>query len=433
MGNRRRLSSLLMIIVIMMLLQQLHLVAATAYENDPCISNNVPGICTTWSNCRQLEQLIKSGRYTIYDVGHCGYAVREELICCPSIKERSSITEMPITTATTTTTRSPATIPPTTRPPTTRLHRPRPNLPYADQIEEMWLLKMKNQTQSKIRTSSSNDRPAVKACQRIHAWLKPSLSEHILNGIPASFGEFPHMAAIDYSSGKGILDIRCGGTLIDTRFVLTAAHCVASSDMIPDYVFLGVTDFSNNEELAKATMIKIKQIHVHNDYSALRAYNDIAILELEEPVKFTEFIYPACLYTELIDPKPDVPVWVTGWGSISIDDNRFSEILLKIELTVTPIDKCNASFALDGYMPRIKQGIQNTQLCAKDKKQEKDACHGDSGGPLVLVADESRKSYKVIGVVSAGFSCADITPGLYTRVASYLDFIEQIVWPNGGD
>ncbi|XP_073831830.1 serine protease Hayan-like [Musca autumnalis] len=80
-------TSLITIIGIMMLLQQLHLVAA-AWENDPCNSNNIRGICTTWSNCPQLEELIKSGRYTIYDVGNCGYTVCEELICCPIMKDR---------------------------------------------------------------------------------------------------------------------------------------------------------------------------------------------------------------------------------------------------------------------------------------------------------------------------------------------------------
>ncbi|XP_073831831.1 serine protease Hayan-like [Musca autumnalis] len=241
------------------------------------------------------------------------------------------------------------------------------------------------------------------------------------------------MAAIDYSSKNDVLDILCGGSLIDDRFILTAAHCVASSEMVPVSVILGVADFSNSEELATATKIKIKQIHVPDNYSLLRDYNDIAILELEEPAKFSEFIYPACLNTELIDPKPDVPVWVTGWGYVSVDEDIVSEILLKIELTVTPIDNCTASYARYGYMSRLKHGVQNTQLCAKDKKHKKDTCRGDSGGPLVLIADESRKVYKVLGVVSSGISCGGKTPGLYTRVASYLDFIEKIVWPNGGD
>lgn len=55
---------------------------------------------------------------------------------------------------------------------------------------------------------------------------------------------------------------------------------------------------------------------------------------------------------------------------------------------------------------------------------------GDSGGPLQIKAPDEDIA-KVVGVVSFGVSCASFWPGIYTRVAYYLDWIESNVWPNG--
>lgn len=52
---------------------------------------------------------------------------------------------------------------------------------------------------------------------------------------------------------------------------------------------------------------------------------------------------------------------------------------------------------------------------------------------FIIIVAESYKKYRLVGIVSSGFGCASSTPGLYTRVAAFLDFIEKIVWPNGGD
>lgn len=68
------------------------------------------------------------------------------------------------------------------------------------------------------------------------------------------------------------------------------------------------------------------------------------------------------------------------------------------------------------------------QLCAYDPDAKHDACGGDSGGPL-QTRDENGLS-TVIGVTSFGIACGSSLPGVYTRVAYYLDWLEPIVWPN---
>lgn len=70
------------------------------------------------------------------------------------------------------------------------------------------------------------------------------------------------------------------------------------------------------------------------------------------------------------------------------------------------------------------------QICAYDPKAASDACQGDSGGPLQMFESKSLAIATVVGVVSFGASCGTELPGVYTRVAFYIDWIESIVWPN---
>ncbi|XP_075158770.1 uncharacterized protein LOC142231978 isoform X2 [Haematobia irritans] len=290
---------------------------------------------------------------------------------------------------------------------------PSPEEGLADRSAENY-----SSTPSKRRPNISIDRPAVRACRRFERGLNASVVHHILGGVPAELGEFPHMVGIGYSriAGNG-----------------QAAHCVDSNDRIPSIVRMGVVNFNDPDEMLEAVQIGIKQYFIHDDYKSGRTYNDIAILELKRPAPLSKFIYPACLYTDEADPKRNVRLTVTGWGSVNVNTRKFSNILLKAHLHVTPLEECNSSYVAYGLSRAVMKGIIKTQLCAKDDKDLKDSCHGDSGGPLNLLVDESRNNYRVVGIVNSGISCASPIPGLYTRVAAFLDFVEKIVWPNGGD
>merc|ERR1711872_1149304 len=77
------------------------------------------------------------------------------------------------------------------------------------------------------------------------------------------------------------------------------------------------------------------------------------------------------------------------------------------------------------------------QVCAGGE-QGKDSCKGDSGGPLVinkfnkrggpkrLLPDSFDSAWYLYGVVSFGATrCGNGSPGLYTRVSRYIDWIKE--------
>uniref|UniRef100_W8BWP2 Serine protease persephone n=1 Tax=Ceratitis capitata TaxID=7213 RepID=W8BWP2_CERCA len=339
-------------------------------EGESCEIKSNRGICLEASKCMDLPYIMSQLGLKRKDISRCGFTTYEEIICCPTL---------PVPTST-------------------------------------------------IKTRS-DDRPAVRACNEINDKLQPLLTPHILDGTPVELGEYPHMAAIGLMNTDDEVEYNCGGTLISNRFVLTAAHCLVTRQ-IPVTVRMGVVNFNNPEEMKSVVEVKIKKVHIHPDYTSATVYNDVGLLELEEEVAYTLNVFPTCLYTEPSDPPPNAQLYVAGWGVINRQTREKSNILLKARQVIVDNVRCNESFVDNGLTRRNRQGIIASQMCAHDPGLTKDACQGDSGGPLTLVVDEALNKYSVVGVISAGFSCGSATPGLYTRVSAFLDYIESVVWPS---
>lgn len=98
-----------------------------------------------------------------------------------------------------------------------------------------------------------------------------------------------------------------------------------------------------------------------------------------------------------------------------------------------PLAECNATlleYNKNRDLPSFRYGIDVSQYCAHDPNGRKDSCQGDSGGPLQTIRSYSNVG-KVVGVVSFGIGCGQGKPGIYTRVANYIEWIGSYVWPNG--
>lgn len=51
----------------------------------------------------------------------------------------------------------------------------------------------------------------------------------VVGGVPAKKGAFPWMALLGYTDDSGQVDFKCGGSLITTQHILTAAHCIRTN------------------------------------------------------------------------------------------------------------------------------------------------------------------------------------------------------------
>lgn len=108
-----------------------------------------------------------------------------------------------------------------------------------------------------------------------------------------------------------------------------------------------------------------------------------------------------------------------------------SQTLRKVQLNFLDRSECEQQYRGNR---KFREGIWDSQLCIGNvrEKESRDACQGDSGGPVQIITEPRGCTYHVLGVTSHGAICGSgRSPSIYTRVASYIDWIEQVVWGEG--
>ncbi|GJQ81841.1 hypothetical protein Trydic_g9869 [Trypoxylus dichotomus] len=263
-------------------------------------------------------------------------------------------------------------------------------------------------------------RSSASACQK----YAKTYNDRVLPFITAdvvSVGEVPFFALVGYESGEGgAIRFDCGGTLISETFVLTAAHCLVRVDeKTPKLVRLGTVDYTTDKDEVTAQDVPVTEITVHPEYHHIRRHNDIGLVKLSKPVKFSQNVNAVCLYD-----KDDSPKGLIAVGRGSSESGEIGESLKKTYLQTYDLDKCNQSYA---ELSRIT--IVNTQLCALSTSRI--PCRGDAGNPIYIENKNNalQTPQILVGLPSFGRGCGGPVPDVITRVSSYIDWIEAIVWP----
>ncbi|KAK8406801.1 hypothetical protein O3P69_007391 [Scylla paramamosain] len=248
------------------------------------------------------------------------------------------------------------------------------------------------------------------------------LVNRVVGGVTTEPGEWPWLAALGNLDGNTFTS-GCAGSLITRRHVLTAGHCFEPGQPHPTMVRLGAYSLTRSSTTVAPQDFTIKDRR-DGGYNTNTKENDITIVILDRDAEFNDYVQPACLpfrYRNRDFLGDDLVV--TGWGKTRFGNFRTSDVPMKAVVPVTDTNRCAVSYRA---LPANKRPvIDNRSLCAGSGTT--DACGGDSGGPLHYL-DLSDGKYYVVGVVSFGVGCARSDfPGVYTRVTSFLDWIERNV------
>jgi len=242
----------------------------------------------------------------------------------------------------------------------------------------------------------------------------------IIPNEPAEAREYPWIAAITKRKWDQKQHVICGGSLINSKFLVTAAHCIKNQPIFRMEVAFYAHNASH-EALKEDPLVEVKKIKrfiVHPRWNQDTVDNDIGLIELASPIDFsTSPVRPICLPPTNVshDQFDGRNATVAGWG-YTTPSGPNSKVLNKISVPIYSEKQCqNETIYRDKILPSM--------ICAGYQEGGRDACTNDSGGPLVVEEDGR---HILVGIVSWGHGCArPNAPGVYTRVTRYVDWINK--------
>lgn len=236
-------------------------------------------------------------------------------------------------------------------------------------------------------------------------------SSKIIGGYNSTRGQFPHQALI-FMHYEGDFFSLCGGVLITSNHILTAAHCTQNARSFE--IHLGAWVADNHTEEGRVIRRTNITNHVYPIFTPQLFLNDIAILHFAEPVQFSDTIAPVKL------PKEGqwfrgITAIISGFGVYNMSFDQPSENPPTLQwVNVTTIDNWKYAETFGGYV------VRDSVICAVGHAHQT-PCFGDSGGPLIT------QDGVLVGLVSFGRGCEGGKPGVFTRVTQFLIWIRSIV------
>lgn len=230
--------------------------------------------------------------------------------------------------------------------------------------------------------------------------MLPQLDGRIVGGMSTTIGSFPWQVSLQRSGSHF-----CGGSIYNTKIIVTAAHCLQSISVYALKVRVGSSFWHSG-----GVLINVASFKNHEGYNSLTMVNDIAVIKLASSLSLGSNIKAIKLASS--SPGGGATAAVSGWGTTSYGSSSLPTQLRFVNVKILSPSSCSSSTY--GYGSEIKSSM----ICAYTLG--KDSCQGDSGGPLV-------SGGVLVGIVSWGYGCAYANyPGVYTDIAALRSWLIRI-------
>lgn len=212
-------------------------------------------------------------------------------------------------------------------------------------------------------------------------------------------------------------DSVCGGSIINVQYIPTAAHCIAG---YCQFLSVSIADYNQHsaaDDVRGVTRLaQIDRCIFHDNYDSRTMDNGIGLIRLKEKLSLTanEDLRSVYLPESRKNTYEGILGTVYGWGRLG-SGGPVPDVLQEVSLPI--LGKACTGRVIAGSM------ITSQMMCAGVTEGGKNSCQGDSGGPLTV---EEKGKTVIVGLVSFGDSCSlPGSPGVYTRVSEYLDWISK--------
>ncbi len=247
----------------------------------------------------------------------------------------------------------------------------------------------------------------------------PGFGTRIVGGDDAVIDDYPWQVSLQLERSAGDTVHVCGGSIINEKWVLTAAHCVDYMAQNPSFAHIraGFTQQSSNE----GSWHRINKIVVHPDYVRQELKHDIAVIRIADAFDLSDPLKEPLPLIEEQDvalglTDPGVLADISGWGTLEY-------------LGQSPDTLQAAKINIRSHKETIYPHYWITPGMILAGDGETSSCQGDSGGPLTVSDGFGGK--KVAGVTSWGIGCGEPGfPGVYTRVSYYAPWVQEQISTN---